>query len=211
MAALPLLAGCFDMSQDLTVTRDGRATMVVELAMETEMMAMMEAEEGEEEFCPAEDEDSGLPESFTTEVEVIEGDEVTICRLTATGPLSDLAEALASGELMPADSDEASAPTVTLVDEGGGVFLYTVDITVPDNDVVDGEELSEEEQAMNDQMEMMMRAMFEGHTISWSVTAPRIIETDAEQDGNTVRYEIPLTAMVDNTGETLGFMVRFGL
>ncbi|MCW5696304.1 MAG: hypothetical protein KIS96_06155 [Bauldia sp.] len=209
LLTLPFLAGCFDMSQDLTITSNGTSTMVVTLAMATDMLGMMEAEGDGGEFCPAEDEDSGLPDSFTTEVEVITEGDNTICRMTATGPIADMAAALASGELMPGDDDEG-APTVTLVDEGGGVYLYSVSITIPDSDPV-GEDVSEEERAMNEQMQAMMRGMFEGHTMSWSVTAPRIIDTDAERDGNTIRYSIPLTAMVDNVGETFGFMVRFGL
>ena len=56
IAALPLLAGCFDFEQSLTVAANGTVTMVTEIAMSTEMMAMG-FQEGEDDFCAEPDDE----------------------------------------------------------------------------------------------------------------------------------------------------------
>ena len=87
-ATLPLLAGCFDFEQSLTVAPNGLVTMVTEIAMATEMMAM--GFETEDEFCPT-DADDDLPPGFTVTTEESIRDENTMCTMTAVGPIEELA------------------------------------------------------------------------------------------------------------------------
>jgi hypothetical protein len=199
-ATLPLLAGCFDFEQSLSVAPNGIVTMVTEIAVATEMMAMGFEAEGEE-FCPAET-DADLPPGVTmTAVESIR-DENTVCTMTAVGPIDALIEAIADGGFLPTDGDEG-APAIMLVAEGGGVYTYTM-ITTSQGD----------EMAANPDdaaMMAMLVPMFEGRTMTFSVTAPRIIETNGEVDGNTVTLVIPVLEMIMEAGIEYNLTVRFGL
>ncbi len=206
VALLPLLAGCFNFDQSLSVAPNGEVTMVTELAVSTEMMGM--AFEGEEadEFCPTEP-DEELPPTFTVTFEEAVRGEDTVCTITAIGPLTDFADALETGALMPTDGGEG-APVITLVDEGGGVFAFNVSFSSQGEDA----EPNPDEATMM----AMMAALFQGRTLTWSVTAPRIIDVNDDsdyvtRDGDTVTLAVPALEMISEPGIDYSLMVRFGL
>lgn len=205
VAMLPLLAGCFNFVQSLTVTKDGVATMVTELSISTEMMGLAFGEEDGDEFCPiAPDEE--LPPTFTITYEEFIRDEDTVCSVTAVGPVDELAEAIATGALIPgADDDDDGAPELTFVDEGGGVFTFSLMFSSqgdPDPD-----------QAA---MMAMMATLLEGRVLTWSVTAPRLLSVNDEADnvtveGDTATLVIPALGLVTDVGVDYELTVRFGL
>jgi hypothetical protein len=207
-ASLPLLAGCFDMSQSLTVDANRTVTYVTEMAMTADMMAFAEEGEEQEEFCPTEFED--IPPGFTATAEEStreNGD--AVCTVTAIGPLDQLQAAIASGKFIPGGMED-DAPAITLVDEGGGVFLYTLTLAI-DPEEPPTTPLTAEEMAFQTQMETMVLQAMEGRMLTWSITAPRIISTTGELVGNTATFSLPLTISMTAPGTTHTFEVRFAL
>jgi hypothetical protein len=206
LALLPLLAGCFDFVQSITVEPDGTVTFVTEVAIETDMMAVAFESSDQSDFCPT-DEDTNVPDTVTTTTEQFVRDADTVCRVTAVGPIADLTEAFETGALTPAGGTDEGAPEVTLVDEGNGVFTYTVHIA---------SQGSEDTTADDEAMMTMMAPMFEGRSLTWSLTAPRIIEVNDDSDyvtldGNTVTLTVPAFEMISQPGIVYDLNVRFGL
>jgi len=199
-ATLPFLAGCFDFEQSLSVAPNGIVTMITEIAMSTEMMAMG-FQEGEDEFCPAETDDDVPPGVTMTTEESIRGED-TVCTMTAVGPLDELIAAIENGDLMPGE-DDTGAPLIKIVPEGGGVYTYTMSM------MSQGEEMdiAPEDEAMM----AMIIPMFEGRNMTFSVTAPRIIETNGEVEGNTATLVIPVIDLIMQQEVEYNLTVRFGL
>lgn len=194
VAALPLLAGCMDLEQGISVEPDGTVTFVMEVAIDTEMLQMMAAmgegdPAGIASIC--EDMDSAdVPESFTVTEEEFERDGDTVCRTTAVGPLEELAAE------SPDEMDETGG--VVLTSEGNGVYYFeTLMIS--------------EDSGLGDVSEPEIAAMFEGRTIMFYVTAPNIIETNGDLDGNTASLTIPTIDLMSGTGEAYSLTVRFSL
>jgi hypothetical protein len=203
VAMLPLLAGCFSFVQSLSVTSNGIATMVTEFSIATEMMSLAFGEEDGDEFCPIEP-DEPLPPTFTmTYEESIRGED-TVCTVTAVGPVKDLAEAIETGSPIPGADDEG-APVITFVDEGGGVFTYSVFFSSQ------GDPEGGEEQAA---MMAMLAPLMEGRTLTWSIATPGILDVNDDaanvtRDGNTVMMVIPAIELVTEVGIDYALTVRF--
>ncbi len=200
-ATLPLLAGCFDLVQDISVAPNGVATMVTEIAMATEMLAMAGGFQEGEEFCPAETETDLPPGVTMTNVQSIR-DADTVCTMTTTGPLDDLITAFNEGAFLPTEGDEG-APAIKIVAEGGGVYTYTMSMASQGDEMA----ANPEDAAMM----AMLVPMFEGRTMTFSVTAPRIIETNGEVNGNTAMLVIPVQELIMEAGIEYSLTVRFGL
>lgn len=206
LALLPLLSGCFGCSQTLSVERDGTVRFVTEMMVQTDMMALAFEGEDQSEFCPT-DEDTApdVPPTVTMTAEQFVRDLDTVCRITAVGPLDDLVTALEAGYLTPGGTDE-DAPQTTLVDEGNGVYTFIVHLASQGSDEANPEEAG---------MMAMMAPMFEGRTLVWSVTAPRILEVNdsdyVTRDGNTVTLTVPALEMITGVGIDYDLNVRFGL
>ena len=209
LAALPLLAGCFDFRQDLTVNSDGTVVMVMEMAMSAEMAAFAAQEGGEDSFCPALIDP--VPEGYAATTELLtreNGD--SVCRITATGPIALLQAAIDAGTLMPGGVDEEGAALIKITDEGGGVFSYDLLFVVPPEEPPTAP-MTPEEAAFEAQMETMVLEAMEGRLLIWSVTAPRIIDTNGTVVGNLVSFELPLAISMTEPGTTHEFHVRFAL
>lgn len=190
IAILPFLAGCLDLEQGLTITEDGTATLVMEISMSTEMLTMMAAmgEEGEMSLCD-ETELDDVPETFEVSTEEFERDGDTVCRTTAVGPLDALADEMA---------DVTEGDGTTLVNEGNGIYAFSTTLV-------------SEDAGLGDMGDAEVVAMFEGRTVTFYLTAPRIIETSGEIDGNTARMVIPTLDIMNGSGEEYTLFVRFGL
>ncbi|MCC6735829.1 MAG: hypothetical protein IT534_06835 [Bauldia sp.] len=213
LALLPLLGGCFDMRNDLSVAPDGTATLVASFALSADMMGMMGAAAGagggapaaDDDFCP--DDMDEVPEGFTaTSERTTAGNGDLVCTMTITGPLDRLNEVMEGTDFNPGGGIEGDDGQITLVAEGGNVYLYTLTFAIPKEDPP-----TPEEAAMQAAMMQAMREMMTGRTMTWSVTAPRILSTTGTLDGNTATFVIPVTDMIDNTGGEYTFEVRFGL
>jgi len=193
VGALPLLAGCFDLEQGLSVESDGTATFVSEIAMDTETMNMIAAMgEGEAEpLCTDIDADD-LPDSFEVTSEEFMRDNDTVCRTVAVGPIDELVDAMA----VVVGDDEGQE--TTLVAEGNGVYVFNTTLT-------------SEDAGLGDMGDPEVMALFEDRTVTFFVTAPNIIETNGEVDGNTATLVIPTLDLMSETGNEYSLFVRFGL
>lgn len=206
LATLPLLAGCFDYSQSLNVAADGTATLVLVAEMSVELL-QMDPDMAGEDFCPAPAPED-IPAGFTVTTEQTDGPEGSaICTTTATGPLDELQAVLDEQALLPGGVD-GEGGILTLTNEGNGEYSYNFTFTIPDEEEAGA---TPEMQAQADQMEAMMLQMMADGTLTWSVTAPRIISTNGVQDGNTATFTLPLTAMLTDQGIEHQFNVRFAL
>lgn len=212
-ALLPLLGGCFDMRNDLTVARDGTATVVATFSLSADVMGMMGAAAGaaggggapaDDDFCP--DDMADLPTGFTATHERSTADNGDlICTITVVGPIDRMNEVLATEDFNPGGGVEGDDGTITLTAEGGGVYNYALSFTIPKEDAP-----TPEEAAMQAAMMQAMRDMMTGRTMTWSVTAPRILSSTGTIDGNTATFVIPVTDLIDNAGGNYTFEVRFG-
>lgn len=207
VAMLPLLAGCFNFVQSLSITKGGVATMVTELSISTEMMGLAFGGEDGDEFCPiAPDEE--LPPTFTVTYDEFVRDEDTVCSVTAVGPVEDLAEAIATGALLPGDDDDDDgAPDIVFVDEGGGVYTFSLMFSSQGDPEADPDQAA---------MMAMMASLLEGRVLTWSVTAPRLLSVNDEADnvtvdGDTATLVIPALGLVTDVGVDYELTVRFGL
>lgn len=215
IAVVPLLAGCFEAKQMLVVAPDGTSTVNFEVAVaparqilemvlppeqlaaipEAQLEAMiadMEADRDEDQICAPDADD--VPETFTVEVEtfVREEDGYEVCRATMVGPIADLGEFI----------NEEGETTVLFTDEGGGVYTFFFSLPVPENG---GEALIDPE------TDAMIFATMQGNFLTISITAPRIIETTGELDGNTATYQVPAQAILGQPQEAYEFTVTFAL
>ena len=190
IAALPLLAGCFDLEQGMVVEPNGMATLSVEMSIDSEMMALI-ASLGEGDVDPCDDLESDfVPASFTISSEEFERDGDTVCRTVATGPLEDLA---AETPDVIEDGDG-----IILVSEGGGVYRFETALTSTN-------------EGLGDLDDPDIVELFEGRTITFFLTAPRIIETNGEVDGDTVTLVVPAVELMAVEGDVFSMFVRFAL
>lgn len=197
-AILPFLAACFDLEQGLVVESDGQATLSIEIAVSTEMMEMMAAmgegnADGEASAPPSLCEDldtDDIPESFTVTSEEFERDGDTVCRTVAVGPIEELAAE------MPDEIENGDG--TALISEGNGVYRFEAAMTSSDEGIGDPDEPE-------------IAELFEDRYITFFLTAPRIIETNGEVDGNTASLVIPAIDLMTIDGEVFSLSVRFGL
>lgn len=190
---LPLLAGCFDLEQGLSVDSSGTATYSTEIAIDTETLNMLAAfGEGDPESPCADIDSDAIPETFTVTSEEFERDGDTVCRTVAVGPIDDLIDSVAA--IAAQDDDQ----TIMLIDEGGGVYAFTSTIVSEDAEL---EEFGDPE----------IMDLFEGRTMTFSVTAPVILETNGDVDGNTSSLVVPTIDLMTDTGTEYTLFVRFRL
>jgi hypothetical protein len=215
LALLPLLGGCFDMRNDLTVAPDGTATVVASFSLSADIMGMMGAAAGaaggsakapaDDDFCPDDIADD-IPAGFTATHErttAENGD--MVCTITVVGPIDRMNDLLATENFNPGGGVEGDDGTITLTAEGGGVYTYALTFAIPAEEAP-----TPEEAAMQATMMQAMRDMMTGRMMTWSVTAPRILSSTGTIDGNTATFVIPVTDIIDNPGGTYAFEVRFG-
>lgn len=206
LATLPLLAGCFDFTQGVTVAADGTATVTLESVMKPQMLAM-DPELPGADFCEPPDA-AEIPAGFTAVAErSTREDGSAVCLVTMTGPVESLSELLANQALGPEGAEDQEYQ-VTLTDEGNGEYTYAMTFSIAADEEPPA---TPEALAQQQQMETMMLQMMEGGVLTWTLSAPRIISTDGVVDGNTATYTVPLTAMITDQGTTKGFTVRFAL
>lgn len=199
-----VLSGCFDMKQDFEFRTDGTAKATVRLAIDAALIGMADGDNGDdmEQLCGGAElrnlEKDGLRGSAE---QTTEGGDV-VCLLTLEGATDKLVAAMADGKLLPADEEEdlSGKMGISLARDGD---RYVLLISVPP--------MSKEDDASNSGIQQMLLVAMAGRSLSWSVTAPKIVETTGvrSNDGTEATFSIPLAEAFANTTKTYEFRTVF--
>ncbi|MBF0679573.1 MAG: hypothetical protein IR164_11625 [Devosia sp.] len=166
------LAGCIDVEMEVALSSDAtaRATTTQIVSAEFYEMVSMSDDEGAEDG----------EEAFCAEGTITETDDGgAICVEIKEGPFADLAEG---------DDDNGMVFTA----EGPNLVRVTLPMNGIEQEVGAGEEMDEETRAM-------MTAMFEGRTITLSISGEEILETnmDKSSDGKSATVVLDFMDIFD--------------
>ena len=175
------LVGCIDLKQSIEIS-DGSASYQMEMRMSAALAQLNAENLGK--FCESNDEfqlevSGGLTRTIK---QSYEGEDI-VCRLLIAGPIREFGEQIAK---MP-KGDLARMLDFQMVDETTlrieSTFEGNKDMTVS----------SAEERAM-------IAAMMQGRVLTWSVKAPRIIESNGEisTDSTQVDWVVPMAMAVQS-------------
>lgn len=200
MATLSNLSACIDMKQDLQVSADGQAVFKIEIAVDAAIIAMQAKNDTPSNFCKGSPPKEGITVTYEQDTE--RGD--LICTITAAGPLDRMADTMQKNSLLPSQdgtAPAATAPTMVILKDGEN---YRFDVAMkwpqqpppPEN----GPDMSK-----------MMLAMFAGRSVSWTITAPSIVETSGKisEDGKTATYSVPLVSLISGDIPEAKFTTTF--
>lgn len=162
------LTACMDVSMTIDVTSQTEAEATVVTAMARDMYDLMVAQTPPDE------------EAFCSEGTVVESAETVECTLVESGPFEEI----------DLDAEDGEGPVIKAI--GGGqvrVAFPTGALAASFADETEGEQ--------DAQMKAMMTSIFEGHTITMTVTGGTIVDTNMEiaANGTSASYEIPFTEL----------------
>lgn len=189
------------MEQDFEFRSDGTAKATVRLAIDATLIGMAGGE-NKEQFCGGQElrdlEKDGLRGSAEQSTE---GGNV-VCLITLEGATDKLVAAMADGKFMSDDEEEDLSKKMGISLTRGGDD-YVLLISVPP--------MGKAEDSSNNAMQQMFLAAMGGRSLSWSVKAPRIIETTGvrSNDGTEAAFSIPLAEAFANTTKTYEFRTVF--
>lgn len=167
------LTGCIDVEMDVALTSETTARTTTTQIMSAEFYEMVSME-GEE---------GSDEEGFCVEGELTENaDGSAICVEVQEGPFADFL-----------DADEEQS--MTFNQEGPNLVRVTLPMGGVEAEVGAGEEMDEETRAM-------MASMFEGRTVTLSVSGVEIVETNMEKSADGKSASIVLDFMDIFDGET---------
>jgi hypothetical protein len=173
------LSGCFEAGQDFTFKEDGTAIVETRLAIEASMIAMIEIGDGYR-FCS--DELSAASERglLASQARSTEGTKI-VCTMSIEGPTDTLVAYLDEGGFLPIPDDGKEKIRLKLAEVDGRHELV---ISIPP---VSSDE-PEDEVARN--VQQMVMASMAGVVLSWSVTAPKIVESTGTilEDGTRAEF-----------------------
>ena len=163
------LSGCLDVAQKIAVDK-GELSYTAELRIDAKLAALANKKDG---FCAGFDQASG--ESMKVQVSESAVDGNVVCKLTAKGPIEKFAT-------FTAGNKETALVNVSRASEGAWRIDSSFDM--------------KDKSGANPMMEGMMQAMLAGRTLSWSVTVPKVLETNGQVagDGKTVTWSVPLAS-----------------
>ena len=169
LLAATSLSGCLDVAQKIAVDK-GELSYTAELRIDAKLAALANKKDG---FCAGFDEASG--ESMKVQVSESAVDGNVVCKLTAKGPIEKFAT-------FTAGNKETALVNVSRASEGAWRIDSSFDM--------------KDKGGANPMMEGMMQAMLAGRTLSWSVTVPKVLETNGQvaSDGKTVTWSVPLAS-----------------
>lgn len=191
------LTGCFDLKQDFRFNADKTADVEFRIAMDAALLALAE-KNPEKPFCSNDMiEKDGITGTATATTEG--GD--SVCTVVMSGTIDSVVEALADANL----SEDAEQQGIVLSRSGDN---YTLLIEVPALQKPN----TTDDNPMAETMHAMMLAKMSGRALSWSVTAPSIVDTNGRlsDDGTTASYSRPL-AEAFTSNEPTRFNVTFSL
>jgi len=194
-----MLAGCMDVQHDLVVEADGTAGLLMVIAVDARMNRGPETDVTPRLNCSRNG--APTPEGVLVTYEQREVDGDFICEIRAHGQLAALASFISTNELFPTESSDRPI-VVTLKPEGAN---YRFDLVLRLGNMgasnADAATLQRVEQATKDR------------SLSWSVTAPRIVETTGtlSADGKTASFSVPLGELLLGDMPTAKFSAEFSL
>ncbi len=170
-----ILAGCLDLDQKITLVKD-QLTYKAELKVDAKIAAF--ADKKQSGFCS--DFGSSQNEGIVVDVkESADGGNI-ICAITAQGHV-DKFKNFSSG-----DKKKSEMVRITQVDGN----KYRIESTI------DFQEKNNGASGMNG----MLEAMLAGRNVSWSVSAPKVIESNGKiaEDGKSVTWTLPMSVAFKN-------------
>lgn len=170
-----ILAGCLDLDQNITLVKD-QLTYKAELKVDAKIAAFADKKQGG--FCS--DFGSSQNEGIVVDVkESADGGNI-ICAITAQGHV-DKFKNFSSG-----DKNKSEMVRITEVDGNKYRIESTIDFQGK-NEGASG-------------MDGMLEAMLAGRNVSWSVSAPKVIESNGKiaEDGKSVTWSLPMSVAFKN-------------
>ena len=163
------LVACFDVDQKVSVDK-GEMNYQAEIRIDAKLAALTDKKDG---LCGNLSE-GGSPSIKLQISEAVAGGNV-VCTLSARGPIDQFAD-FASGD------QDNSLLKVSRAAEGAWRIDSSFDM--------------KDKAGANPMMEGMMQAMLAGRNLSWTVSVPKVLETNGQlsQDGKTVSWTAPLAA-----------------
>lgn len=164
------LAGCMDVAMTVDVQSETEAEGTVVTSMQADMVELMNAQAAE------------TGEEFCAEGEIVARGDIVDCIVTESGPFADLS----------LQGDDGQGPVIEAIGNG------QVRVSFPTGDI--SESMAESMGGEQDpQMMAMITQMFEGHSITLTVTGGEIVDTNMDVDGQSASYELPFTALFDGS------------
>ena len=163
------LVACFDVDQKVSVDK-GEMNYQAEIRIDAKLAALTDKKDG---LCGNLSQ-GGSPSIKLQISEAVAGGNV-VCTLSARGPIDQFAD-FASGD------QDNSLLKVSRAAEGAWRIDSSFDM--------------KDKAGANPMMEGMMQAMLAGRNLSWTVSVPKVLETNGQlsQDGKTVSWAAPLAA-----------------
>lgn len=167
--AASALTACFDVDQKVTVDK-GAMSYSAEVRIDAKLAAMSDKKGS---LCENFSADSSQSVQVQASEAVVGGN--VVCKLSAQGPLDKFTQ------FTPGDKGN-SMMKLSRVSEGTWRIDSSFDL--------------KDKAGENANMEGMMQAMLAGRNLSWSVSVPKVVETNGQlsQDSKTVTWSVPVAS-----------------
>lgn len=165
------LSGCFDIAQNVVVDK-GELSYNAEFRIDAKLAAMSDKKGSLcENFSAAKNQSNAIRVQGSETM----ADGNVVCKLSAQGPIEQFTQ------FSPGDKDDA---------------LIRISRTAEGAWRIDSSFNLKEKMGGNTAMDGMMQAMFAGRALSWSVTVPKVLQTNGQlsQDGKTVSWSVPVAS-----------------
>lgn len=164
------LAGCMDVAMTVDIQSETEAEATVVTSMQADMVELMNAQAAE------------TGEEFCADGEIVERGDIIDCVVVQSGPFAEL----------DFEAEDGQGPLIEAIGNGQvRVSFPTGDITESVAESMGGEQ--------DPQMMAMITQMFEGHSITLSVSGGEIVDTNMEVEGQTASFELPFTALFEGS------------
>jgi uncharacterized protein YecT (DUF1311 family) len=167
--AASALSGCFDVAQKVIVDK-GELSYSAEVRIDAKLAALTDSKDS---LCGNLSKGGSASMKVQVTETVAEGN--VVCKLSAQGPVDKFAN------FTTGDQDNSLLKVSSAAD---GAWRIDSSFDMKDKG------------GANPMMEGMMQAMLAGRNLSWSVTVPKVLETNGQlsQDGKTVSWSVPLAS-----------------
>lgn len=200
LAGCLAMSGCFDMKQDFVFKADKTAELTFRIGIDAALMALAN-QNSEKPFCPSDMAATNKEGVTGSAVSSTEGGDL-VCTIKMAGPIDTIVEAMSEVHL----NDNQQQQQGILLAQDGETYALTIELPP----------MQKPEEAdknpMAETMNAMLLAKMSGRVLSWSITAPSIIESNGtiSDDRTVATYSRPL-ADAFTSPEPTRFNVTFTL